>query len=268
MIQVDYIIKLYTDKTAALNSKIDGTLRAILGSNEENKSKVIRELRDSLSELHSLVDESIRPVWLTEILRAVNQSEGKKPPDRKYLLDALIKHRAELESYRWSSDTQSTFADPDKIFMFYKSQSRLSELATTVSALLRELLESDELNERASVKLVEQVKLAIEASERMRSDSAGYTNTNFYLQWLKSLTRNVLKKNLESLPVIGPTVAGINEAIDEMSQELTNVVAQSEKDIVDKLPKDLDVPLLGHQSSKEYIDSIETAGNHTNEANV
>jgi len=258
MIEVDYIIKLYTDKTRALSSKVDDALVAVLGSNQENKSKVIGELRDSLLELHSLVDASIRPRWLTDILQAVNLSEGEKPPNRKYILDALIKHRAELESYRWTSDTQSAFANPDKIFMYYKSQSRLGELATTVSTLLNSLLESDDLNEQVSVRLVEQVKLAIEASERMRSNAAGYTNTNFYLKWLTSLGRNVLKKNLESLPGIGPTVAGINETIDEMGKELHQVVAQSEKDIVDKLPKDLDVPLLNHQSSKDYIESIAT----------
>jgi len=268
MIEIDYIIALYTKKTRAISSQIDETLTALIGSNDSNKSQKIAALKESLSELNSLVDVSIHPEWLTGILRSVNKSESYSPPQRKHIVDALIKHRAEMESHVWTSSAQNAFDDPDKIFMYYKSQSKLNELATTVSSLLSSLLESDELNERASVKLVEQVKLAIEASERMRSGSAGYTNTNFYLQWLKSLTRNVLKKNLESLPVIGPTVAGINEAIDEMSQELTNVVAQSEKDIVDKLPKDLDVPLLGHQSSKEYIDSIETAGNHTNEANV
>jgi len=250
MIELDHLIQLYIAKTKAVEQSGDAFMTAIVGSNEGNTDKKVATLKKALEELATVVHPTVHPAWLKGIAAGVRNSENQKPPNRKLILDALMKYLPAMKGHSWVSTGESAFADPDKIFIYYKSQSNLPELADTIVELLRELLDSDELSENATVNMVKQIKDAIEASERIKDENTGYTNTSYCMKWMKSLAINVLNENMEALPVIGPTVRAINKTIHEMEPEFENAVSLAGAEMSKSLPKGVKAPFLECESPK------------------
>lgn len=197
-----------------------GILLDAFGRNKpEDKVSACQSAHTALNRLIEILPNHYRPAWMQKLSErfVLYVERHANPAEGRALLDAILANYTALNSENFQSVAAKKDSSVDFESLYKES------LATThVSALFDRLIgEIETLIQSGAVEKVKAVKALEKLLASLRQNRNGsLLAIMLSRQWAGRLFSNVVRENLSSIPLAGPTFAAIYTTIDEIDGEL------------------------------------------------
>jgi uncharacterized protein YaaR (DUF327 family) len=199
---------------------IHGILLDAFGRNKpDDKVSACQSAHTALNRLMEILPSHYRPGWMQRLDAHFTSymAHSTEPAEGRALLDAVLENYAAMRSENFQ-----TVAEKKDFSVDFESLYKEAYNTTRVSALFDRLIgEIETLIQSGAVEKVKAVKALEKLLASLRQNRNGsLLAIMLSRQWAGRLFSNVVRENLSSIPLAGPTFAAIYTTIDEIDAEL------------------------------------------------
>lgn len=219
----------------------------ILTKEEQNrKIEAAKAVVVCTDNLKSFLAERDRPNWLKVLEEKIKWyiEHGKaKPNSGLEVVNTLLHIHHQIESQKWQLDKPTdTAIDFAAVYEEYYNDSRVPELFDELVSQLEQLIDSEELDSRKTIKSLQ--KLIATVRKNAKRD---YFSTRGTWEFTQLFFRNLTFEFLESIPGIKHVVKALRKTLKEIDLEMSEVNSQVQKRLSELTQCD-NIPLHDYHS--------------------